>query len=115
MTGRTLVRAAFWLAALSVLALSLLPVSTPLPSTGWDKSNHVLGFAILAVLGNLGYRCQELRIAIGLFAFGALIELLQGLSGYRFAEWGDLLADVIGIVLGMVMAWFAGRAVARLR
>lgn len=115
MTGRTLIRAAFWLAALSVLVLSLLPVSTPLPSTGWDKSNHVLGFAILAVLGSLGYRRRELRLAAGLFAFGVLIEALQWLSGYRFAEWADLLADVIGIVLGICLARFAGRAVPRLR
>lgn len=115
MTGKTAIRIAFWLAALSVLVLSLLPTSTPLPSTGWDKSNHVLGFAILGLLGSLGYQRQEVRIVAGLIAFGALIEVLQGLSGYRFAEWGDLLSDVIGIALGIFVAWFAGRAIPILR
>lgn len=102
LTGRTLVRIAFWLAALSILVLSLLPPGTPLPSTGWDKSNHVLGFAILGFLGGLGYRRREPGVAAGLFAFGVLIEALQGLSGYRFAEWGDLLADAIGIAVGVL-------------
>lgn len=104
MTGKTLVRVAFWLAASGVLVLSLLPVGTPLPSTGWDKSNHVLGFAVLGLLGSLAYRRQELKVAAGLFAFGVLIEVLQGLSGYRFAEWGDLLADAMGIAAGLLAA-----------
>ena len=115
MTGRTVIRIAFWLAALNVLVLSLLPPGTPLPSTGWDKSNHVLGFAVLGMLGALGYRGQGLRVAAGLFAFGVLIEALQGLSGYRFAEWGDLLSDVIGIAVGILVAGFAARAVPALR
>lgn len=115
MTGKTVIRIAFWLAALSVLVLSLLPPSTPLPSTGWDKSNHVLGFAVLGLLGGLGYRGQGLRVAAGLFAFGVLIEVLQGLSGYRFAEWGDLFSDVIGIAVGILAAGFAARAIPALR
>jgi LPXTG-motif cell wall-anchored protein len=115
LTTRTLVRAAFWLATLSVLVLSLLPTSTPLPSTGWDKSNHVLGFAVLAMLGSLAYRRQEFRVAVGLFAFGVLIEVLQAFSGYRFAEWGDLLSDVIGIGVGIIATWLAGRTLPMLR
>nr|MBF0685377.1 VanZ family protein [Pseudomonas sp.] len=100
---------------LSVLVLSLLPVSTPLPTTGWDKTNHVLGFAILALLAGLGYRGQELRVAAGLLAYGVLIEALQALSGYRFAEWGDLLSDGIGIVLGLLTAYVARRTLPVLR
>lgn len=115
MTTRTLIRAAFWVATLSVLVLSLLPTSTPLPSTGWDKSNHVLGFAILAALGSLGYRRQELKVSVGLLAFGVLIEVLQAFSGYRFAEWGDLLSDMIGIALGILTAWLAGRTLPKPR
>ena len=115
MTTRTLIRAAFWVATLSVLVLSLLPTSTPLPSTGWDKSNHVLGFAILAALGSLGYRRQGLKVSVGLLAFGVLIEVLQAFSGYRFAEWGDLLSDMIGIALGILTAWLAGRTLPKPR
>ena len=115
MIGRIVIRTAFWLTLLSVLVLSLLPVSTPLPSTGWDKTNHVLGFAVLAILGGMGYRGHELRLAAGLLAYGALIEVLQALSGYRFAEWGDLLSDGIGIVIGLLTARLALRTLHSLR
>ena len=115
MTSKTLIRAAFWLAMLSVLVLSLLPVDTPLPTTGWDKTNHVLGFAILSLLAGLGYRNREPGAAVGLLAYGALIEVLQAMSGYRFAEWGDLLSDGIGIALGFLAAYVARRTVPILR
>ena len=44
------------------------------------------------------------RIALGLFAFGVLIELLQRMVGYRSAEWLDVAADVAGIIVGLAVA-----------
>ncbi len=94
-------RALFWIAALGVLVLSLLPTVSQLPTTGWDKSNHLLGFATLAVLVRLAYPAQAPIMQMGsILAYGALIEVLQAMTPYRFAEWGDLLADGLGIVLG---------------
>lgn len=43
----TLWRWALGTCMLLVLVLSLLPPSPQLPTTGWDKSNHVLAFAVL--------------------------------------------------------------------
>lgn len=72
----------------------------PVPSTGWDKSNHLVGYSVLALAGLLAYPVRELRVISGLVAYGGLIELLQSFTGYRFAEWLDLLANAIGVLLG---------------
>ncbi len=44
-------RRLFSICAVAVLVLSLLPPSVPQPTTGWDKSNHLLAFGVLALLG----------------------------------------------------------------
>lgn len=97
-------RWAFWLCAASVLALCLMPPAQHLPSTGWDKANHALAFAVLAVLGLAAYPARAARVLLGLLAFGALIELLQSLTGYRTAEWLDLVADAAGLAAGWPLA-----------
>lgn len=93
-----------------VLVLSLLPPSVETPTSGWDKANHCAGFVALAVLGALAYGRRRGAVFAGLLAFGALIEALQWLSGYRLAEWGDWLADAFGAAAGWaLMAWREGR------
>lgn len=92
----------------AVLALCLMPPAQHLPSTGWDKTNHALAFAVLAVLGLYAYTARTARVLLGLLAFGALIEVLQSLTGYRSAEWLDLLADAVGLVAGWQVARWSG-------
>lgn len=111
-------RSARWVffgCAAVVMVLSLLPVETQLPSTGWDKANHLLAFSVLAILGCWSYPARKLQILACLLAYGGLIELLQALTPYRFAEWGDLLADALGLVCGWAMLRGALAAGARLR
>ena len=36
-------------------------------------------------------------------AYGALLELLQGMTSYRYAEWGDILANCCGILIGVLV------------
>lgn len=83
-----------------VAVLSLLPV----PDVGvGDKLSHLLTYAVLGGwFGLLVTRPAGLGLVFaGLLAYGALIELLQGMTGYRYAEWGDLLANAIGLLLGL--------------
>jgi len=104
-------RWAFWMGAAAVLALCLMPPVQHLPSTGWDKANHALAFAMLALLGLLAYPARRARLLWALIAYGALIEVLQSLTGYRTAEWLDLAADGIGVVIGAQIArWCGARA-----
>jgi len=39
---------------------------------------------------------------------GAVLELLQGLSGYRTFQYADMIANAVGIFLGWFLAkiWF---------
>lgn len=84
---------------ISVLALSLAPHSANLMlNTGWDKSNHALAFFVLGILSLIAFPGSAWRVTAGLIGYGALIEVLQGMTAYRTAEWPDLIADMIGIV-----------------
>ena len=87
-------------ASLALLVLSLMPPAPHMPSTGWDKSNHMLGFAVLAVLGHAAWPGRTWIVLAGLLAYGGLIEVLQSFTPDRFAEWGDLLADGVGLLIG---------------
>ena len=44
-------RLAFGICVMAVLVLALMPTDVPMPSTGWDKSNHLLAFSVMALLG----------------------------------------------------------------
>lgn len=71
----------------------------PLPLT--DKQIHALAFFLLVLPLSLARPAAILWLAPAALAFGGAIELIQPAVG-RSAEWGDLLADGIGIVLGIV-------------
>lgn len=90
----------FWTGVVAVLALSLAPAGPRVPTTGWDKANHFLGFAALAVPGLRAYPGRPAAVVVGLLLFGGLVEVLQSLTPYRLAEWGDWLADGLGVATG---------------
>lgn len=74
---------------------------------GWDKLNHAAAFAALAWAAVLGFREQRnygRHVALGLVAYGAAIEIAQSFVPGRASEWGDLLADSLGIAVGMLLA-----------
>lgn len=89
---------------LAMLVLSLMPASLSVPSTGWDKSNHTLGFAVLAFLAYWAWPGHIPLSHLGLLGYGALIEVLQSLTPDRMAEWSDLWADGVGLLVGAVLA-----------
>lgn len=97
-------RAAFWLATVAVLLLTLLPVEH-LPPRGpfdlWDMAQHALAFAVLTGLAVLGWPQPALRwrILLSLVALGGAIEVAQHLSGWRHGEWADWAADALGVAL----------------
>lgn len=70
-----------------------------------DKWVHVLTFVVLAVWFAGQYRPRSYwRIAFGLLAFGVLIELCQRMVSYRTADWVDVAADAVGIIVGLAIA-----------
>jgi VanZ family protein len=88
------------------LVLSVIPLHVPLPPRAGDKVLHFVGFACLTVWFFGVFRPQaNLHVALGLFAYGALIEVLQSFTANRFAEAMDLMFNVIGIATGWLVAW----------
>lgn len=70
-----------------------------------DKLAHGVVFLVLAVWFSGQYSARSWwRIALGLLAFGVLIELCQRMTSYRSAEWLDLYADAAGIAIGLLLA-----------
>ena len=99
---------AFLVCLTGVLVLSLVPSTPPALTTGWDKTNHLLGFAVLGLLGCRSYPGRTAAVLLALLAYGALIEVLQSLTPYRLAEWADLAADALGLAIGALLAWLSG-------
>jgi VanZ family protein len=102
----TLWRLAFWLATLVVTIASLSP-SDALPSIlfiWWDKAEHLLAYAALAVLGWWAYPTQRGVAMTGLVLFGGAIEIIQSASGLRTGDLIDWLVDAIGVAVGFVVA-----------
>ena len=103
-----IVRGLFAATAAAVMVLSLLPLDADAPSLGWDKANHMAAFTLLALLGCRAYPAHLAVVLLGLLAYGGLIEILQSFTALRRAEWGDLLADALGLPLGWAMARLYG-------
>lgn len=75
---------------------------------GWflsDKWMHGFTFTALAIWYSGQYaRRSYWWLATGLLVFGAFIEACQSMVTYRTAESGDLIADVLGITAGILIA-----------
>lgn len=93
--------------SIGIFMLVLVAVASllPAPDVGvGDKLSHLVTYLVLAGWFSLlavNWR-QLVLTVIGLLAYGGLIELLQGLTSYRYPEWADLLANGIGIAVGIL-------------
>ena len=89
----------------TVLTVAMLwPINQPPPAPdGSDKLVHLIAFAALAFpLARTG-RFGLIPVFVGASAFGGLIELIQPSFG-RSADMQDWVADIVGVVLGIVLA-----------
>jgi VanZ family protein len=98
--------------------LALVPDPPKTVSTGWDKSNHALAFAALAFAG-VWARWPRPRqwgwLVVALLAYGVGIEIAQHFLPPRSADAQDVLADAVGIALGLLVAWPVTAIAARRR
>lgn len=65
-----------------------------------DKYKHVVVSAIIAVL--LSLFLPWWVAALITLAIGVCKEVYDKVSGWGCSEWGDLLADLIGILIGVL-------------
>ena len=115
-------RIAFWLALTLLSILFLLPQHYLASGVfdWWDKLQHTLAFGLLTLLGLLAYastkkqlKTQVHRIVVAMVLYGALIEVLQSVSGWRYGEFGDWAADVVGVLLAWLLFVMANRYIDR--
>ena len=92
------------LAAMLYLALIPIPAIATGPAFS-DKVIHFLAFMYLCIwFCGLVPRSRHLWIVLLLVAYGVGMEWLQGFSPVRRAEPADLLADVLGLGAGWLLA-----------
>lgn len=101
-----IIRALFWVAAAFALVMASLPKPPQLPGDPGDKVQHIIAFAVLAVLARAGWlNVSGWRLLAGLSAFGALIELVQAIPAlHRHADWIDWAADTLAAAAVLAVA-----------
>ena len=87
---------------LTLTVAMLWPLEAPPPAPdGSDKVVHLIAFAALSFpLARTG-RIGLAPVFVGASAFGGLIELIQPTFN-RSADVSDWVADITGVVLGMI-------------
>ena len=86
-----------------ILTVAMLwPLEKPPPAPdGSDKIIHIIAFAALSFPLSRTGRFGLVPVLFGASAFGGMIELIQP-SFNRSADISDWIADIFGVVLGIV-------------
>lgn len=91
----------FWLTLTLVSVSSMLAIPGKQIFQWQDKLSHLVVYMLLFWLLLLAYGKQWSLTSLGilLIFFSGLIEVAQSFTGYRQAEWLDLLANIVGILV----------------
>jgi hypothetical protein len=101
----------FWAAFTFTFVCAVLPSQHVIHIFKWDKAEHFLAFYVLTGLAVAAFpRGSLFVIAVALSAFGAFIELIQGLSFVgRDRDIQDWITDSIAIGMAlapMLLVWW---------
>jgi VanZ family protein len=100
------VRLSFWAAIAFTFVMATLPQPPALPGEPSDKVQHILAFVVLTVMGTAAHQEPRSYIsAIGLLAFGALIEVVQAYPPlHRSSDVRDWIADAaaVSVTFGLI-------------
>ena len=107
-------RVAFVAALIFTFYNAVMPPSHVLHLTPWDKATHFVAFYVLTGLAVAAFPKQNLFVVAALLsAFGALIEIVQGLPMvHRDKDFWDWVADTIAIssaLAPMLLSWWRGQ------
>jgi VanZ family protein len=100
----------FLVAVVGVIAISLAPAQSvePAASIVPDYVGHAVGYAVLGVLAMLA-ACWPVRWIIVLIVLGASLEVLQPVVSNRFASMSDIVANTVGVLIGVGCGWLITR------
>lgn len=100
-----LVLGCLWVA--TIFYLSLIPhPPEPIHFEYSDKLEHTLGYAALMLWFCQIYHqpAQRMLLAVLLIGMGIALELLQRMTGYRYFDYADMLANGTGVLLSWALA-----------
>ncbi|MDF1879128.1 VanZ family protein [Sulfurimonas sp. SAG-AH-194-C20] len=93
----------FFVCLVSIEYLATTSMHIGVVESMWDKSNHFIAFFTLYVLLSLSYtKLKTLKKIIYLLVFGLQIEIVQELIGRSEFSSLDIIADTVGIILGVI-------------
>lgn len=100
-------RALGWLMLVGLVVIMAMP--TPAVDINLKRPDLYIHVLVFALLG--GWTAQIYRRAapllwrgLGLIAFGMSTEVMQALIPWRSADWDDVLANSLGVALGLAIA-----------
>jgi VanZ family protein len=95
-----------WLLIAAVIYLSLASDLPDIPGEGSDKYGHLIAYGALMFWFTQIYTRLRTRVAIasGLILLGIALEFIQGYTGYRMFDLGDMIANAIGVIVGWIAA-----------
>ncbi|OHD84214.1 MAG: teicoplanin resistance protein VanZ [Sulfuricurvum sp. RIFCSPLOWO2_02_43_6] len=97
-----LFKTAFYSSFLGIEYLAITPQHIKIVESFWDKQNHFIAFCTLYVLLSLAYKHLSTRLKVVLLVLvGFQIEITQYFIPNRFFSLMDIVADCIGIVIGI--------------
>ena|SRR5690349_19241761 len=96
-----------WFGFALLIYLSLTPHPIDIPMENGDKLGHASAYAVLTFwwLQLMHTWKQRILFAVALLMLGIAIEYVQRWTGYRTFDYYDMLADVVGIAAGWLLAW----------
>ena len=105
-------RTLFWLALIGSYIFAVVPQDmAPKVGSLSDKSIHFIAFAVLTLLLRFAYSITWFQTFLLLFMYAIFIEFSQLFTLNRSAELLDVVADVIGIGMGLLFYPFIERVI----
>ena len=100
-------RSIAWLIIIAIIVLSLIPSPEEItPFSASDKLMHALAYAVCMLWFGLCFKRKKLFIiGAGLILLGIALEIVQGQTGYRTMSFYDIIADCIGVLIGLLLSF----------
>lgn len=106
----------FLAVAVVILYAGLKPEPVPQAFDQQDKLHHLLGFAALAFSMRLAFpRLRLLWVIVLCLALAVLVEVGQSYYPHRVASIADMVANALGVAVGVACSLVAQRALGRWR
>ncbi len=99
-----------WILSIAfVIYFSLMQnVEFPIQFNGIDKVYHALSYLWLAAIPFFGFERFKISLigALSMFPLGIALEYAQIFVGGRFFSGGDMIANTMGIILGVALGGY---------